>query len=50
MRAVLLAALGVLERVLDYIDDAKGRIELRGFLKDHPEATFYETSWTDGTD
>lgn len=46
MRGVLLVALGLLERGLRWMDDAKARVELRGFLKDHPDVTVY---WTDGT-
>lgn len=41
LTTVLLLALGVLERGLRYLDDAKMRVEMRDFLKDHPDVTIY---------
>jgi hypothetical protein len=48
MRAVLLAALGVIETGLDYVDGARERAAWRRFLKQHPDVTVHP--WTDGTD
>lgn len=42
----LLLALGLLDRGIDWLEDARGRVELRTFLHDHPDVTVY---WTDGT-
>jgi hypothetical protein len=47
MRGVLILALGVLERGLGWLEDARGRVELRRFLHDHPDVLIHE--WTDGT-
>jgi hypothetical protein len=41
VRVVLLAALRVLEAVMDRISVATDRVELRGFLKEHPEVRLY---------
>jgi hypothetical protein len=46
MRAVLLAALGVLEAGLNYVDGARERAAWRRFLKNHPDVIPF---WTDGT-
>lgn len=48
LRPVLLFALGLLERGLDYYEAAYDRVAMRRFLKDNPGWTFHET-WTDGT-
>ena len=41
VRSCLLAALGVLEAGLDRLDAARSRVELRRFLKAHPEVNLY---------
>lgn len=47
LRPVLLAALRLVERGLDAIADARTRVAMRRFLKQHPEVTVHP--WTDGT-
>jgi hypothetical protein len=47
MRSVLLLALDVLERGLDWLSLAQDRVAMRKFLKDHPDVTVHP--WTDGT-
>jgi hypothetical protein len=37
---VLLVALGVVERGLGWLEDARGRVELRNFRRDHPDVRF----------
>ena len=41
MKPALLVALGVLEAGLDRLDAARSRIELRQFLKAHPEVKLH---------
>ena len=42
IRAGLLIGLRVLEAGLDRIDTARSRIEMRRFLKDHPDVTVHK--------
>jgi hypothetical protein len=49
MRVLLWGFLNLADDVLGYIEDAKRSTALRRFIREHPEVTVYETTWTDGT-